>query len=205
MDRQGSLPVPTLSGPASGRRRDVRTSIPPAKLAPVNVTPARSAALALLSVFAATGCIRRDWLNEPAIDADPGASAESPTKPVVVQSVDVAYDGPEETTPLRAAASLPASNADHPRPDPVLFRLGAGHGTLAHVDLQPCRDLGLPPGYLRMRVTFHPSGHVVRAAVESEAPPTDEALACVSEQLEVAMVPAFDGEDVTLSRIFFVN
>jgi hypothetical protein len=56
-----------------------------------------------------------------------------------------------------------------------------------------------------MRVTFHPSGHVVRAAVESEAPPTDEALACVSEQLEVAMVPAFDGEDVTLSRIFFVN
>jgi hypothetical protein len=149
--------------------------------------------------------VRRDWLNEPEVDEDLSAASPSSAPPVVVEHVEVAYEGPEESTPLHTITSLPASNADHSRPDPVLFCLGAGHGTLAHVDLQPCRDAGLPPGYLRMRVTFRPNGHVVHAALESEAPPTREALACVGEQLEVAMVPAFDGEDVTLSRIFFVN
>jgi hypothetical protein len=36
-------------------------------------------------------------------------------------------------------------------------------------------------------------------------PPPEEALDCIGEQLELAMVPVFDGGDVTLSRSFFVN
>ena len=161
----------------------------------------RTVALALLSLLAAA-CVRRNVVNEEDLDMEPGGAASTPKAPVVVQNVEVARDDPEEATAVRVP--VPASNADHPPPDPVLFRIGAGHGALSHVDLQPCRDVGLPPGYLRMRVTFRPSGHVVRAAVESEAPPTPEALTCVGEQLELAMVPAFDGENVTLSRIFFV-
>jgi len=90
-------------------------------------------------------------------------------------------------------------------PDPILFRLGAGYGALGHVDLAPCRDQGLPQGYLRLRVTFRASGRVVRAAVETPVAPPAEALTCIGEQLEMAMVPLFEGGDVTLSKSFFVN
>jgi hypothetical protein len=122
----------------------------------------------------------------------------------VVGQVDVAYTGPELATPRRAAAALPASERDRPRPDPTPFRLGAGHGTLGRIDVGRCRDLGLPSGYVRMRVTFRQNGHVVHAAVQSDAPPTREALACIGNQLTAAVVPAFDGQDVTLSRIVYV-
>jgi hypothetical protein len=54
-------------------------------------------------------------------------------------------------------------------------------------------------------VTFAPSGHVVSAAVETPLAPPQEALTCIGDQLEVAMVPAFDGADVTLSRTLFVD
>jgi hypothetical protein len=158
--------------------------------------------LAVLPVLA-TGCVEHDMLSELGF-----AEAAAPTvtyERVYVQDVDVTYDGPEDETPLRAATAIPVSNADHPKPDPVPFRLGAGHGTLGLVDLRPCVERGLPPGYLRMRVTFRPNGHVVRAAVESDDPPPREALTCVGQQLELAAVPAFDGQDFTLSRIFYVN
>ena len=106
---------------------------------------------------------------------------------------------------LGIAAAAPASNRDRPRPSPIFFSLGAGHGALGRVDLSTCRDRGLPAGYLRIRATFRPSGHVAHAAVESAAEPPQEALECVSEQLEDTSVPPFDGEDVSLSKIVFVN
>lgn len=90
-------------------------------------------------------------------------------------------------------------------PDPIPFRIGAGHGALGQVDLSPCRQVGLEPGYLRLRVTFHRSGHVVHAAVESPTPPPQEALDCIADQLQVAMVPRFDGRDATLSKNLFVE
>jgi hypothetical protein len=174
--------------------------------------------LTLLPLLAAAGCMNRAYLEGLEAAAEPGEGAEPPAAPVAVQfAVGEAPDEatpdeatpdeatPDEATPRRSAAAVPSRNADRPLPEPVLFRLGAGHGALSLVDLRPCRDVGLPPGYLRMRVTFRPSGHVLRAAIESDAPPTPAALGCVGDQLELAMVPAFDGEDVTLSRIFFLN
>ena len=160
-------------------------------------------ALAVGLLLLVTGCVQRETLYDLGL-----AEREPPTvqyERIYVGSVDVSYDGPEDMTPLRAMSAIPVSNSDHPRPDPVPFRLGAGHGTLGTVDLAPCRERGLPPGYMRMRVTFRPNGHIVRAAVESEVPPPQEALTCVGEQLEVAGVPPFDGQDFTLSRIVYVN
>ena len=78
-------------------------------------------------------------------------------------------------------------------------------GDLDRVDLAVCRDQGLQAGYLHLRVTFQESGRVVRAAVESPTVPPPEALACIGEQLKLAMVPGFQGGDVTLSKSFFVN
>jgi hypothetical protein len=124
---------------------------------------------------------------------------------VGVEHVDVRYEGPELPTPRRAAAALPASERDRPHPDPVAFRLGAGYGTLGRVDVARCLALGLPAGYMRMRVTFRPNGHVVHAAVQSEVAPSHEALACIGNQLTAAIVPPFDGDDVTLSRVVFVS
>ncbi|MDP9148547.1 MAG: hypothetical protein M3O36_01190, partial [Myxococcota bacterium] len=90
-------------------------------------------------------------------------------------------------------------------PEPAFFHLGAGYGALGQVDLARCRDQGLQRGYLRMHVTFHTSGRVARAAVEAPVAPPAEALTCIGEQLEAALVPEFGGREVTLSRSFFVN
>jgi hypothetical protein len=173
----------------------------------------RSVVLALAALLFGSGCLHRDALEDA--DYAPGPEpAASP--PVVVKDVDVASDddddaADDDATDIGRAASarrvtwLPASSKDHPQPDPIPFRLGAGHGMLGRVDLRPCRDRGLPVGYLHMHVTFRRNGRVVHATVETEAPPPQEALTCISEQLELAMVPAFDGSDVTLSKSFFVN
>ncbi len=90
-------------------------------------------------------------------------------------------------------------------PEPAFFHLGAGYGALGQLDLARCRDQGLQPGYLRMHVTFQNSGRVARAALEAPVAPPAEALTCIGEQLEAALVPEFDGREVTLSRGFFVN
>jgi hypothetical protein len=146
-----------------------------------------------------SGCVHPEILNE----YDANSERVLDPEPVVVREVVVSYDGAGGPPP--SAAFLPPSPRDCPPPDPVPFRLGAGRGALGRVDLGPCVDDGLPPGYVHMRVTFRSSGRVVHAAVESAAAPTPEALECIGEQLEVAMVPVFDGGDVTLSRSYFVN
>ena len=130
--------------------------------------------------------------------------AEPPiVEPPVVQSVVTVKekdDSADEEVVVETAAP-PVRRT----PDPVFFRMGAGYGVLGRLDLAPCRNEGLPAGYLRLRVTFHVTGRVVRAAVESATPPPSEALECISEQLEFAMVPAFDGGEVTLSKSYYVN
>lgn len=155
--------------------------------------------LLVAGVIATTGCIHPETTNEYEPDSSPAADPE----PVVVREVVVSYAGAGE--PPAPAVFLPPSPRDRPRPDPVPFRLGAGRGALGLIDLTPCREDGLPPGYVHMRVTFQHSGHVVHAAVESATAPPPEALDCIGAQLEVAMVPVFDGSDVTLSRSYFVN
>jgi hypothetical protein len=129
------------------------------------------------------------------------------TDPSLVSSdaIEFDYDDTGKPTPMRLAAAIPVSELDRPRPDPVFFALGAGHGALGQVDVDGCGERGIPPGYLRMRVTFRPSGHISRAVVMTESPPTKEALDCIGEKLRVMSVPSFDGENVTLSREYFVE
>ncbi len=124
--------------------------------------------------------------------------AEEPAAPderVVVSSVTVAGD---------AARTPRASDADRVRPDPVFFRLGAGYGAVGRIDLTPCRDRGLDPGYVHLHVTFGVGGSIARAVVESPTRPPPEALACIGDLLEEAEVPPFQGGDVTLSKSLFV-
>jgi len=138
---------------------------------------------------------------EPATEST-AAEDNYPAPPPDSRPTAIAYDGPSE--PVEAPPATPPGPA---RPDraPAFFRLGAGYGALGQIDLSPCRDHGLPHGYLRVRVTFRTDGRVGRAALQSEVLPPEEALACVGEQLELASVPAFEGGDVTLSKSFFVD
>jgi hypothetical protein len=152
-----------------------------------------------LPVALGSGCVHIADLGPLEPEPEPAAD-DSP--PSVVRDVAVAYDGPEEAPESPGPAPSPRARLQH---EPVLFSLGAGHGALGRVDLAPCRQEGLPPGYLHLSVTFRHSGRVVRAAVASPTEPPSEALACIGEQLEIAMVPVFDGDDFTLSKSFFVN
>jgi hypothetical protein len=161
----------------------------------------RTTPLALLALLAA-GCVHPG--EDP--DAAFAGFTEDAAEPAVEREVVVTYDGPiEEPDAPPTATALPAPSPAHAILDPVPFRLGAGCGALGHIDLGACRDQGLQPGYVHMRVTFHHSGRVASAALESLASPPPEALTCIGEQLEVAMVPAFDGGDVVLSKSYFVN
>lgn len=162
----------------------------------------RSTILLLVPLLLVTsGCVRETGKLAATTDR---TADEPPRDPSEVREIAVAYDSPGTEASEPVASAVRASPGHEP-PDPVLFRLGAGYGALAHVDLTPCRDEGLQPGYLHVRVTFRHSGRVVSAAVESPVAPPSEALACIGEQLELAMVPLFEGGDVTLSKSFFVN
>lgn len=165
-------------------------------------------ALCLLSWWASAGCIPRDALSEPEFPVEgESATAATPANPVAYGEVNVPHDEPQDDAPQTSphTVAVPLMGRDHPRPDPVFFRLGAGYGALGRIDVLPCRERGLPAGYVRLHATFRPSGRVAHAAIESVAEPSQEALTCIGEQLEGAAVPPFDGADVTLSRIYFVD
>jgi hypothetical protein len=165
----------------------------------------RSDVVTVVSLLGLVGCVHPESMNAIAYAADPAPTEAAPQ--VVVADVNMAGmagDDSSATATPRPAAALRASGADHPSPEPVLFRLGAGYGALGRIDLEPCRDYGLPSGYLRMRVTFRHTGAVAHATVESEAQPSPEVLACIGERLQGAVVPGFDGSDVTLSKSFYV-
>ena len=152
---------------------------------------------AALLGLTATGCLR-----EP--DADVQTAYEPPAPEPVVRR-DVTMPWARSGEPAAPAPLLAASPRDRPPPDPVPFRIGAGHGALGGIDLAPCRAEGLPSGYLAMRVTFHRDGRVAHAVVEGPVPPPQEALDCVAEQIEEATVPVFDGRDASLTKRFFVE
>jgi hypothetical protein len=151
----------------------------------------------------ATGCVRRTTQEFVAADL----TANEPAEPTETRSVEVSYDdddsSDEGAEPVTVVPSAPPP-ARHPS-DTALFRLGAGYGALGRVDLVACRNQGLQTGYLHVRVTFRDNGRVVRAALESRVAPPPDALACISEQLKLAMVPIFEGGDVTLSKSFFIE
>jgi len=129
------------------------------------------------------------------VEAFPVAAVE----PVVERQLTVA---PEEARPPPPPPTFAALT--RPR-DFVPFRIGAGYGALGQVDFSGCLGRGLPVGYLRLRATFNRLGSVVRASVETRDEPTPAALDCIAEELRQTEVPAFDGDDVRLSRTYFVS
>lgn len=103
-----------------------------------------------------------------------------------------------------AIAALRASNGYRARRYPAFFRLGVGYGAVGRIELAPCREVGLDPGYVHMHVTFGVDGAVSSAVVESPTRPSREALGCIGRRLEEIAVPVFEGGDVTLSKSLYL-
>jgi hypothetical protein len=164
----------------------------------------RSASLCLFVPLVTTvGCVHETATE---VVSDDIATAEPPRAvPGETAEVAVAYDGQGDEATSTAEQGPSGWAVVRQGRDPIFFHLGAGYGALGHIDLAACREEGLQPGYVRVRVTFERTGHVVHASVRSMATPSQQALACIGEQLEMASVPRFDGDDVTLSKMFFVN
>jgi hypothetical protein len=119
---------------------------------------------------------------------------------VVETQLTIAPDAPEQPArPAQAIALTPAALRD-----PVPFRIGAGYGALARVDFTSCSERGLPPGYMRVRATFNRVGYIARASVESSTEPPSTALDCIADGLRQTGVPAFDGQEVRLTKTYFV-
>jgi hypothetical protein len=133
--------------------------------------------------------------QQPPIVA-PVAEAPPPDERVVASSVTVAGESAE--------GAPRASDADRVRRGPSFFLIGAGYGAVGRIDLTPCRDKGLDPGYVHLHVTFGVGGSIAHAVVESPTQPPAQALACVADLLAAASVPPFEGGDVTLSKSLFV-
>jgi hypothetical protein len=144
------------------------------------------------------GCLHEGDLEPPE-----GPDTQDPPAPVVQErSVELQYGAADDNADV--VTEPPPAAPRPPRREPVPFHLGAGYGALGHVDLGTCRDQGLQPGYLRIHITFRDDGRIARAAVEAGEAPPEQALTCIGEQLKMAMVPSFDGDDVSLSKSFFV-
>lgn len=147
------------------------------------------------TALAQVGCLHGGDLEPQWVDDGPPPQEEV----LVERQITVTA---EEATPPPA---LPPSPRDRPMPDPVHFQIGAGYGALSHVDVASCRERGLQAGYVHVHATFTHQGYVVRASVESQAPPPPPALDCIAEVLRQAGVPRFDGTEATLTKTYFVG
>jgi hypothetical protein len=157
-----------------------------------------------VAVAALSGCVHQEELGDEEYDPTPPAPAEVTVSREITVGADEDEDVPESPPPP-ARNDLVWSKVPIGVDRPRFFRLGAGLGALGHIDLNPCHDHGLASGYVHMHLTFQANGRVVRAAVETPAAPSPEALSCIGEQVEATRVPQFEGGNVNLSRNFFVN
>jgi hypothetical protein len=156
----------------------------------------RRALLVLPAVLSTvTGCIHEPAVAPASVQDGPPPVAEALAEAQLTVFTD---DAP----PVPQAARIEAPVI---KPDPVRFRIGAGYGALARVDLAQCRERGLQAGYLRVRATFTHVGYVARASVASPALPPPAALDCIADQLRLTGVPSFDGDDARLTKTYFVE
>ncbi len=101
---------------------------------------------------------------------------------------------------------MPASVADQRvEQEKVGFDLGAAYGAIAQVDLDPCRDRGLAPGYGRVIVAFDRGGSAVGVGIDLPAGSAPTAHACVEQAFRAVRVAPFDGAPVNVRRAFFVK
>jgi hypothetical protein len=151
--------------------------------------------LGSLLLLAATGCVH-EQLAVVETDVDDSARVAEP-----IEARQITVDTEQ------APSAAPPSRTPDERllPDPIPFKMGAGYGALALVDLAPCREHGLRPGYVRVHATFTHLGYIVRATVESTAAPPAPALDCIADQLRQVGVPEFDASSASLSKSYFVQ
>jgi len=101
---------------------------------------------------------------------------------------------------------MPASAADQRVEKQLVgFDLGGAYGAIAHVDLDPCKAVGLAPGYGRVIVAFEAGGAPVGVGVALPAGSAPAAHACVEQAFRDIRVTPFEGAPVNVRRGYFVK
>ena len=122
-------------------------------------------------------------------------------------TTDGSEDDDDESAPAAAGPvppHMPASAADRRVEHRARFDLGGVYGALAHVELAPCKAMGLTPGYGRVTLAFEHDGAPVGVGVDLPAGSAPAAETCVQRAFGAVRVAPFDGAPVSVRRAFFV-
>jgi hypothetical protein len=160
-------------------------------------------ALALLPFVLVCGCAPASRLVVGALVSGlPGPFSAPSRRPVPEEpEVDLGVETvrPSEAGPVDLQPRVPPAL---PKP----FDLGGAYGAIGRVDLSPCKDAGLEPGYGRVTLDFTVDGAV--GSVALDMPPSSSAAgrSCVESAYRTVHVPAFAGDQLaTVRRDFFVG
>jgi hypothetical protein len=100
----------------------------------------------------------------------------------------------------RAAAPPDYASREAPPPEVTVpaqrksLDAASARASLQHVDLGPCREHGLPRGYVHARVTFGNAGTPARIDLDGPEGLSKEAVTCVGGGLSRASMPPFVGD-----------
>jgi|HubBroStandDraft_2_1064218.scaffolds.fasta_scaffold118409_2 hypothetical protein len=148
-------------------------------------------------VLTATGCAPRWGSLGFGVGVVTGATLAMNDQPYLERIVVV------QQPPVLLAIAPPSDGP--PPPSPRRFDATAAKVSLEHVDVSPCRALGLPRGYLHARATFDTSGAATQVVVDAPAGLSADTVACIGRSIGDATVPSFDGDGgVSVGASWFV-
>jgi hypothetical protein len=133
--------------------------------------------------------------------ADPAAASTPPTSEKVVLAEEAAPNGAGSDATAQEGAPEPAPPSANPF-DKEAARIAL---EVAGARAMSCRQEGDPSGTARMLVTFAPSGRVTTATVAGP-PYAGTALGgCLATAFRGAIVPAYAGSPVTVSKTVVIR
>jgi hypothetical protein len=137
-----------------------------------------------------------DDKNEASVATEPGAAAPVATP---------AAPGPEKIVLEEEPAAKEGEAAPAPPPGPFDKEAARIALEVAGARAQGCRKETDPSGTARVIVTFAPSGRVTSAAVSGEPYAGTEIGGCLASAFRGAIVPAYAGSPVTVSKTIVIH
>ncbi|MFZ5889936.1 MAG: hypothetical protein ACOY0T_02620 [Myxococcota bacterium] len=139
----------------------------------------------------------------------PAAAASVKPAPVARSAKAVSSSSKTATTPTTAAAAEPPAKAPRAAATPVEREpVGAGFDRAAAASAlatqaaqaSACRKPGDPSGTAAVTITFAPSGRVTSANISGPPFAGTATGGCIAAALRRTRIPAFDGNNVTVSK-----
>jgi predicted Zn finger-like uncharacterized protein len=201
-------PPPTAPEPVpSATAESIASAAPPAvPSAPVAVASALPSAMpSAIPTTSASAAVAKPKPAETAAAAAPIAPTAAPTAnipaapPAPATAATAAPTAPPAPLPAPAATETAAAA---PAPAPAGFNTDAAKAALASAAANAtsnCKVPGTPAGTSKVTVTFVPSGKATQALVAGDFAGTP-AGSCIARVFRGALIPAFSGDSVTVTK-----